>query len=71
MSTGMQTVTINGKPKEIPVPVTLVGLLEFLSISGPHVAVECNRELVLKRDYAQRSIEAGDVLEIVTFVGGG
>lgn len=71
MSNGKQTVTINGKSTEVPTPITVVGLLEFLSISGPHVAVECNRELVPKGDYAERVVEEGDRFEIVTFVGGG
>jgi thiamine biosynthesis protein ThiS len=35
------------------------------------VAIEVNRELVSRCDFAETTIRDGDRIEIVTFVGGG
>jgi thiamine biosynthesis protein ThiS len=71
MTEGTQDVTINGQPRTVPDPTTVAGLLEHLGVETTHVAVEQNRKLVSKKDYASSPVCAGDELEIVTFVGGG
>ena len=35
------------------------------------IAVECNGEILPKVEYEQKILQDGDVLEIVSFVGGG
>ena len=35
------------------------------------IVVECNEEIVPKADYATRQLQDGDIVEIVSFVGGG
>ena len=62
---------INGEHRDVESPQTVGGLLESLGIDVRHVAVERNRELVPKRDFTATELADGDVLEIVTFVGGG
>jgi thiamine biosynthesis protein ThiS len=49
----------------------VAALLERLRIATPRVAVERNREIVPKGEYASTSLAPGDVLEVVEFVGGG
>jgi len=40
-------------------------------VSTPRVAVERNREILPKASYDSTSLEEGDELEVVEFVGGG
>ena len=64
-------VVVNGETRRIPEGLTLDGLIAFLAIDPTRVAVECNRSLVRKSDWASTRVSAGDLLEIVWFVGGG
>ena len=71
MSQQTQQITINGESRDVPTQLTVAGLLEHLGFDRRHVAVERNRALVVKADHATVPVEPGDVIEIVTFVGGG
>ena len=64
-------VTINGEQRDIPASLTLAGLVEHLGLTDGPVAIERNREVVPRAQHASVAVEAGDVLEIVHFVGGG
>ena len=49
-------------------------LKEFLDENGyvtTHIAVEINEEIISKADYENTILHSGDVVEIVTFMGGG
>jgi sulfur carrier protein len=69
--------TLNGEPRELvfadapAVAPTIDGLLTLLGLPRERVAVEHNGAIVVKAERAARPIEDGDVLEIVTLVGGG
>jgi thiazole synthase len=65
------TITLNGEPREVPSPLTVAGLLRHLGVRPEHVAVERNRELVTRTRHDQTAVAPGDVLEVVTLVGGG
>lgn len=67
----MLRLTINGEVREIPGALTLVALLEYLGLTDGPVAIERNREIVPRAEHARVTVQAGDVLEIVQFVGGG
>lgn len=64
-------VTINGEPREIPDGLTVSGLLSHLGLTAGRVAVERNREIVPRDQWDSTQVAAGDVFEIVHFVGGG
>jgi len=64
-------VTINGQPREVPEGLTVRALIEHLGLGGGPVAVEVNRAIVPRAEHAKASVNAGDVIEIVHFVGGG
>ena len=64
-------VTINGESHDIPGSLTLAGLIVHLGLTDGPVAIERNREVVPRAEHANVAVEAGDVLEIVHFVGGG
>ena len=64
-------ITLNGEPHTLRSPVTIVELLAELDIDPRRVAVERNF-VVIKRDaYTTTTIEDGDQIEVVNFVGGG
>jgi thiamine biosynthesis protein ThiS len=65
------TITLNGDPYTLTAPVTIVGLLALLEIDPRRVAVERNFVVVKRDAYATTTIEEGDQIEVVNFVGGG
>jgi len=65
---------INGEVREFndaPVPFTLAALVENLGMKADRVAVELNRDIAPRDQWAHTSLSDGDQLEIVHFVGGG
>jgi thiamine biosynthesis protein ThiS len=64
-------ITVNGSPQEVPSGLTIPALLERVSIDSARVAVELNRRIVRKADWPATTIQDGDFIEVVTFVGGG
>src|SRR5256885_4862783 len=65
------TVTLNGKPREVPDGLSLLDLLEQLDVQPSRVVVEHNREIRRRDDFDKTQVHAGDELELVYFVGGG
>jgi len=64
-------VKINGEERVVDDGLTLTGLLESLQIRPGRVVVERNRDIVPRDSYNATSIDDGDTIEIVHFVGGG
>jgi thiamine biosynthesis protein ThiS len=64
-------ITLNGEPYAVGGDGRLVALIESLKLKRGRVAVEINREIVPKAAWDQTVLAAGDVVEIVNFVGGG
>ena len=63
--------TINGNGREFSSPLTLSELVQQLGMKSDRVAVELNLEIVPRDRWAVTSLNQGDRLEIVHFVGGG
>jgi thiamine biosynthesis protein ThiS len=64
-------VTINGAAHDVDDAVCVVDVLSQLSLPLDRVAVERNGVVLRKREHATTHIADGDVLEVVTLVGGG
>jgi thiamine biosynthesis protein ThiS len=64
-------VTVNGEPRDVPAGATLLALLELLGLDPRVVVVEHNRTIVRRPALGTVRIAAGDVIELVHFVGGG
>jgi sulfur carrier protein len=62
---------INGKRVELDQPTPLLAYLERLGVNQRAVAVEHNRVIVERADYANTILRDGDTVEIVRMVGGG
>jgi thiamine biosynthesis protein ThiS len=64
-------ITINGKPTETSSGSTFQDLLDQLQLDCRQVVIERNREIVPRQRFAEETLDEGDTLEIVHFVGGG
>ena len=62
---------INGEEKEVAGVSSLADLVDSLAMKADRVAVELNREIVPRAEWAGTRLKDGDELEIVHFVGGG
>lgn len=64
-------VSVNGERRAIEAPATVADLLGALRLDPRRVAVERNRLLVRRAHFDRTALADGDVLEVVTLVGGG
>jgi len=65
------TLNVNGKPMALQERASVRTLVDTLGLGEKRVAVEVNKELVVKQEWASRILREGDHVEVVTFVGGG
>lgn len=61
---------INGKECDF-VGKTILQYLETTNYSIDKIAIECNCKIVPKDCYSETILKQGDILEVVSFVGGG
>lgn len=66
----MIAIKVNGDPREVNDGTTVRQLVAMFNFVPEKVAIELNRRLVRAERYDQ-ALNAGDEVEIVTFVGGG
>ena len=65
---------INGEQRDfagILSPFTLAALVDKLGMKPDRIAVELNRDIAPRDRWAEITLNDGDQLEIVHFVGGG
>jgi thiamine biosynthesis protein ThiS len=62
---------INGEPRQFEGITSLASLVQSLGMKADRVAVELNRAIVPRPQWAETALKDGDRLEIVHFVGGG
>lgn len=63
--------TVNGKTLEVTDGATITALLEQLQINPLRVAVQLNQRIIKRELYERTALQAGDALEIITFMAGG
>ena len=64
------TIKVNGQDRDVPDGTTVTQLIEQHHLTPQKVAIELNRRLIRTEKY-DTILNAGDEVEIVTFVGGG
>ena len=64
-------IEVNGEAREVEPGTTLDGLVKQLALAPERLALERNREVVRRVDWPLISLDEGDRIEIVHFVGGG
>ncbi|MEO7110115.1 MAG: sulfur carrier protein ThiS [Polyangiaceae bacterium] len=62
---------VNGETRDVGDAKSVRDVVVRLGLTEGPVAVELNREIVPRAEHESRSVNEGDVLEIVHFVGGG
>ena len=67
----MLIINLNGESHEVADGTTVASLIDELGMRPELLAVERNRDIVPKAAYGEEILRDGDVVEIVTFVGGG
>ena len=64
-------IIINGEARDVAEGLTAAQLVELLKLTGRRLAMEVNREIVPRSEYASHRFQAGDKVEIVQAIGGG
>jgi thiamine biosynthesis protein ThiS len=64
-------IQVNGEMREFTVGLTVEGLVLALDLPPARVAIELNRNIVRRNEWAGTTLHHGDRVEIVHFVGGG
>lgn len=62
---------VNGDARSVPGPATLTDLLTHLGLDPRMVVVELNREIIRRPRLGDVTLQDGDQVELVHFVGGG
>jgi thiamine biosynthesis protein ThiS len=65
------TVVVNGQPVQVSPEATVAQVLEVLQLPHLRVAVELNQNVIPRSQWATQSVQEGDRMEVVQFVGGG
>ena len=65
------TVVLNGEERSCGEGWTLADLVADLKLTGRRIAVEFNRNIIPRDEYASYRLRPGDEIEVVHFVGGG
>lgn len=67
----MIEIQLNGKTHRLQKSLNVSQLLNSLMINKKKVAIEINGEVLSKDNYDSYRVKQNDVIEIVTFIGGG
>ena len=70
MSENIQ-VRLNGKDRQVAAGHNVRSLIESLDLHPSLVVVELNREILERDSYGDATVQEGDTIELVHFVGGG
>ena len=64
-------IQLNGTQKELTRASTLEGIITTFTKNPEHVIAEVNGHITKKASWAKTQVKDGDVIELVSFVGGG
>lgn len=64
-------IELNGEKTQVPAELSAAGLIHHLNLADQRLALEINREIVPRSQYAEVAIQAEDKIEIVHAIGGG
>ncbi|SFV64647.1 Sulfur carrier protein ThiS [hydrothermal vent metagenome] len=64
-------IILNGEQKNIADDLSVMGLIESLSLTKKRIAIELNQNIVVKSKHKTTTLKEGDKLEIIHAVGGG
>ena len=65
------TVYLNGETRQVTAETALAELLDQLSLPHQRIAIELNKAVIRRADWPNTTVNEGDRIEVVHFVGGG
>ena len=67
----MISIVVNGKPRELARPLTVLAFLQENGINPQAVAVELSGEILRREQFGETLVGEGAKVEIVRMIGGG
>lgn len=68
----MAIITVNGDKQEVALPITVSELIKQNNVAQPDmVSVQINEEFVEREDYDTTTLNDGDAVDFLYFMGGG
>lgn len=68
----MAKITVNGNPQEVQTPITVSELIKLNNVLQPEmVSVQVNEEFVERDDFDTKTLNDGDSIDFLYFMGGG
>lgn len=64
-------ITLNGNTVSDHEGITLEELIRRQNFVKSRIAIEINGRIISKKEYETTQVQDGDVIEVVSFVGGG
>jgi thiamine biosynthesis protein ThiS len=64
-------IIFNGKSREIQASLSIQEFLDQLQLDCMQVVVEHNRSIITRQNLEETTLNNGDTLEVIHFVGGG
>ncbi len=64
-------VILNGEVRALPENSSLEELLDHFSLPSQRIAIELNKTVVRRKDWAEVRLNEDDRIEVIHFVGGG
>lgn len=64
-------IQVNGESRQVREETNVTELLRDLQLNVERVAVEINLEILERGDFDTRTLQEGDRIEIMSFIGGG
>ena len=64
-------IVVNGEPQQLAADVTVTAFINQLNLTAGRLAIEYNRDILPRAQWAETILRDGDKLEVVHFVGGG
>ncbi|MGN0028925.1 MAG: sulfur carrier protein ThiS [Marinilabiliaceae bacterium] len=68
----MAKITVNGNQQEVQTPITVAELIKLNNVLQPEmVSVQVNEEFVDREDFDTKTLNEGDSIDFLYFMGGG
>ncbi len=68
----MAKITVNGNAQEVQAPITVAELIKLNNVLQPEmVSVQVNEEFVDRADFDTKTLNEGDSIDFLYFMGGG
>ena len=67
----MSSIQLNGESHSLDAPTSLLEFLQSKELISKPLVIELNGKALLREEYRDHTLQAGDTLEIVTLAAGG